>query len=89
MAVQMPPSDLSRAKVHDPDEGFPDSVELRVVWNGVEGPRERTLQISADQFFGRGTFGAPMSGDWLISAVERMRREGPPEIPTKRKPRKG
>ena len=87
MAIESTPSDLSRATSHDPDEGFPDSVQLRVVWNRANGPLERVMHISADQFFGRGAFGAPMSGDWMISAVERMRRQGAPEPTAKRKKR--
>jgi len=88
VAIDMPAGDLARAVSHDPNEGFPARVELRVVWRGSAGEAlERTMEISADQFFGRGAFGAPLSGDYVIQAIERMRRQGAPTIPQKRRRR--
>jgi len=88
MPIDLPQGDLARAVSHDPDHDFPDVVELRVIWNTRGGEsRERTIQISADQFFGRGGFGAPMSGDYVVQTIERLRRQGAPTGAQKRKRR--
>lgn len=76
--------DLSRAVTHEMDQSWPERVELRVVWK-IPGPDglpilvNRTQEITAAQFFGSG--GAPIAGDFVIGAIERMRRMGPPAIP--------
>lgn len=88
MAIEIPQGDLARTVSHEPDQEFPDRVELRVIWNDPSGlPRDRVMTISADQFFGHGAFGAPMSGDYLVQTIERMRRQGAPTVPPKRKRR--
>jgi hypothetical protein len=85
MAIQNPISDLARSKQHNPDETWPESVQLAVMWRDKNGnPLTRIEDISADQFFGRGGFGAPLTGEHLIMAIERMRRAGPP-VPIKPK----
>lgn len=85
MAIQNPISDLARSVQHNPDETWPESVQLAVRWVDKNGkPLTRIEDISADQFFGRGGFGAPLTGEHLIMAIERMRRAGPP-IPPKAK----
>lgn len=82
MAVERPQSDLERATSREPDQRYPDSVMLSVVWQDATGARyTRRIDIPADQFFGTGAFGAPITGDWVISAIERMRRQGPPSCP--------
>lgn len=53
---------------------FPDYVEIRLVW----GNKARGHKISADQFFGRGGIGAPLSGDAIIQHINRLRRMGKP-----------
>lgn len=85
MPIDTPLSDLSRARSNEPNERFPTSVALAVTWIDAAGNRHtRRLDIGADQFFGRGQFGAPITGDWMIQAIERMRREGPPARPEPR-----
>lgn len=84
-----PQSDLERAISHEPDQRFPDSVTVVVTWRDAAGnERSRKLDILGDQFFGRGTFGAPITGDWMVSAIERMRRQGPPAIAAKSPPQR-
>lgn len=79
MAIQNPISDLTRSVQHDPDETWPESVQLAVMWRDKNGkPLTRIEDISADRFFGRGAYGAPLEGAHLIMAIERMRRAGPP-----------
>jgi hypothetical protein len=82
MAYDYEPGDLIKAyrqgKVIDPNMDYPDSVRLVVVWDTDDGPVEQSMEISAAQFFGHsGGQGAPISGDYLISAIDRMRRMGP------------
>lgn len=79
MAMDFPVSDLSRAISHEPDDKWPASVELRVSWKTKGGKFvSRTINISGDEFFGLNGRGAPLTGDSLINAIERMRRMGAP-----------
>lgn len=78
MAISEPRSDTSRAIQHDPDQSWPTSVILQVGWQIGGVYRTRTHVISADEFFGRGPFGAPLPGDAVINTIEIMRRAGPP-----------
>jgi len=71
--------DLTRLQSHDADESWPTCIEITAIWSkdGSRRGRRRSIEINADQFFGRGAFGAPMSGEQLIAAVERLRKQGP------------
>lgn len=81
MVIQNPISDLARSKQHESDRVWPHEVKIAVHWKDAEGRiTVRSQAISADQFFGEGSFGAPLSGDWVISLIEKMRREGPPKF---------
>jgi hypothetical protein len=81
MAIQNPISDLARSKQHEPDRIWPHEVKIAVHWQDDKGRiTVRSEVISANQFFGEGSFGAPLSGDHVISMIERMRREGPPKF---------
>jgi len=78
-----PVSDTSRAKHHEPNRVYPEIIKIQLHWN-VEGhTRVRTELIDANRFFGLGQYGAPLEGAALISMIENMRREGPPEVPLK------
>lgn len=89
MPIDNPVSDTSRGVQHNPDESWPALVELTVTWNTKKGPMRRTELISADQFFGRGKYGAPVPAEFLTMAIERMRRAGPPQpVKLKRPSRK-
>jgi hypothetical protein len=78
MPLDEPIADTARGIQHEPDHSWPASVMLQVVWHEEGRNRIRTHVISADQFFGRGQFGAPMHGDSLVMLIEQMRRAGPP-----------
>lgn len=80
-------SDTSRAIQHDPDTSYPTSVTLLMTWNVNGLIRSREVAFSADQFFGHGQYGAPLPGDAVISAIERMRRAGPPVPQPLKRPR--
>lgn len=67
--------ELSRAPVHEVDEPWPELVEIVCYW-GPGRKKRRSIEISADQFFGLGGHGAPLSGDELIAMVNNLRRYG-------------
>ncbi len=76
MAIEMPASDLSRAKVSEPDQTWP--MELRVVASWGKN-RATSFVITMHEYFGLGQFGAPMNGDTLMQRIERLRRAGAPQ----------
>lgn len=81
MTIQNPVSDTSRAIQHESDQSWPESVKIQLLWRDAAGrAKVATQMISSDQFFGRGQFGAPMDGAYLIQTIERMRRAGPPKV---------
>lgn len=69
--------DLARCVTHEADDTWPSSIEIVAYWgppgNERRGKR-RSVSISADRFFGRKGFGAPMSGDELIRMINDLRR---------------
>ncbi len=76
--------DLARAVTHDPSDEWPTYLEIVAYW-GEGRRRRRSVEINADQFFGRGQFGAPMSGEQLIGMVEKLRKQGVGNAKSKRK----
>lgn len=81
MTIQNPISDLFRSIQHNPDETWPETVKIQLCWRDKSGRAKVATQIiSAEQFFGKGQYGAPLSGDQIIQTIERMRRAGPPKI---------
>lgn len=77
MTIHLPQGDLARCVAHEPDDTWPTMIEVVAYW-GKEGRKgkRRSIQIPADQFFGRGEYGAPVTGDQLIGMVDRLRRQG-------------
>lgn len=80
MAIDNPQSDTGRAIQHDPDQSWPSTVSIELRWQVGESTLVTNTVISADQFFGRGQFGAPLPGDAVIGMIENMRRAGPPSF---------
>jgi hypothetical protein len=78
MPSEIPAGDLANATTHEPDLSFPAEVQLRLVWKVNGRAFVRTMRITADEFFGRGASGAPISGDAIVQHIERMRKKGPP-----------
>lgn len=78
MSISLPQGDLARVKSQEPNTDWPHSVELRVGWM-AKGNKivYRTETITAADFFGSGS--APMSGERILAAIERMRRQGEPK----------
>lgn len=75
-------SDLARTKSIEADESYPTTVTLSLYWPcGPDGQvLMRSIGITADQYFGHGQYGAPIPAEFLVQQIERMRREGPPQI---------
>jgi hypothetical protein len=73
MAMTLPQGDLARCVVHERDDDWPTMIEI-VAYFGEKRRKRRSIEIPADQFFGRGAYGAPITGDQLISIIDRMRR---------------
>ncbi len=84
MAIDLPKSDLDRSKQHNPEQTWPYAVKIQVQWiDAQDRITVRTETISANQFFGTGSYGAPLEGQAIIQMIERMRREGPPKVERK------
>lgn len=67
--------ELARAINHDPDESWPSIIEIVAYWSddGSRRGLRRSIRISADEFYGRGQYGAPMQGDRLVKMIEQLR----------------
>ena len=73
----LPAGDLARVKSEEMSTEWPVMIEI-VAYFGREGRRgkRRSVEISADEFFGRGGgFNAPMTGDQVIGIINRLRRQ--------------
>ena len=82
--ADMPQSDLSRVVSHEPDQSWPTEVKITLTWKVPIVPGRTAVKtvrrdhtVSGDEFYGRGRYGAPMSGQSLVSAIERLRKTGP------------
>lgn len=67
--------DLAKTKTIESNEDWPTLIEI-VAYFGKDGRKgkRRSVEISADQFFGRKGYGAPIGGDQLIRMIEQLRR---------------
>lgn len=66
--------DLARVFSQEAEERWPTSIEIVAYYGEGKRRKRKSIQISADQFFGRGVYGAPLSGDQLIGMVHRLRK---------------
>lgn len=74
MAIDMPDSDLSRAKSSERARDWP--MEMRIVAQWAPN-RAKSFVITRDEYFGIGIHGAPMNGDQLMQKIENLRRAKP------------
>lgn len=80
--INLPAGDLARVISSEASEEWPSLIEIVAYWgtgdtggsSGVRRGKRRSVKIPADQFFGRGYYGAPMTGDQLIGMIDRLRR---------------
>jgi hypothetical protein len=75
MPANLPSGDLARASTHEANDEWPTLIEI-VAYFGPEGRKgkRRSIEIPADQFFGRKGYGAPLSGNQIIEMIEKLRR---------------
>lgn len=73
--VNIPAGDLARTVNHEANDVWPTSIEI-VAYFGENKRKSKRVVISADQFFGRGGYNAPLTGDQIIGMVDRLRRQG-------------
>ena len=74
MSANLPSGDLAR--VHEANDEWPTLIEI-VAYFGTDGRKgkRRSIEITADEFFGRKGFGAPLTGEQLIAKIDRLRRQ--------------
>ena len=68
------PGDLSRCVTHEANDDWPITLEIVAYWRQDRRGKRRSIEISADEFFGRKGYGAPMSGEALIMKINQLRR---------------
>lgn len=73
----LPAGDLARVKTTEINDDWPTMIEI-VAYFGKEGRKgkRRSIMISADEFFGRHGYGAPLTGDQIIRKIDQLRRMG-------------
>ena len=74
-----PTGELARTKSIELSETWPTMFEIVAYWGSPDAPRRKrtSIEITGDQFFGHGDYGAPLNGDQLIGMIDRLRRQGP------------
>ena len=70
----LPTGDLARCVTHEANEDWPVMIEIVAYW-GEKRTKRRSIGIPSNQFFGRGGYGAPMTGDQIIGIINRLRRD--------------
>ena len=71
--VEMPPSDLSRARSTEPSQDWPDKIIIVAHW----GRDSRHIEITKDEFFGLGYHGAPITGDQIFGKIKNLIKNKP------------
>jgi hypothetical protein len=72
----LPAGDLARTVNHEANDDWPTSIEIVAYYGADRRGKRKSVIVSADQFFGRNGYNAPLSGDQLILIMERLRRSG-------------
>jgi hypothetical protein len=72
----LPSGDLARVTTNEANDEWPTLIEIVAYFPPGEGRKgkRRSIEIPADQFFGRKGYGAPMSGNQVIEMIEKLRR---------------
>lgn len=67
--------DLARTINHEISDDWPTLIEIVAYFgpNGRKGKR-KSVEISADQFFGRNGYGAPMGADQFNLIINQLRK---------------
>lgn len=75
--VDMPQSDLSRARASEPAQQYPDELLILARW----GKAEVAIPITKEEFFGLGASGAPITGDTILQRINVLRQHAPKPNP--------
>jgi hypothetical protein len=70
----LPSGDLARTVNHEANDEWPTYIEVVAYYGKDRKGKRKSVTVSADQFFGRGGYNAPMTGDQFIQIVEKLRR---------------
>ena len=71
----LPSGDLARCITHEANDDWPVTLEIVAYWREDRRGKRKSIEINADEFFGRNGHGAPMSGEALLSKVDQLRRK--------------
>ena len=74
ISENLPSGDLARVVSHEANDDWPTSIEMVAYYGKDRKGKRKSVIISADQFFGRNGYNAPISGDQLILIMDRLRR---------------
>lgn len=72
--MEQPQGDLARAVNHEMNDDWPHSIEIVAYYGKDRRGTTRRVVIEADEFFGRGGYSAPLSGDQLIRIIDKLRK---------------
>ena len=72
--IELPPSNLSRAKVSEPSRDFPKELRIVVMWTNN---KSKTVTIPAAEYYGTAPYGAPMNGERLMQIIGNLLRQKP------------
>ena len=73
----IPSGELARAITHEPNDDYPTYVDIVAYYGERRKGYSKRVTITADQFFGRRGYGAPMTGDDMLRIIEKLRKAGP------------
>lgn len=74
--MDSPISDTARSIQHDPDRSWPTVLTIQARWpNGMTS----AVVIPPEQFFGTGSYGAPLHGDGILGMIKHLIGRGAPE----------
>ncbi len=73
MPIDMPSSDLSRARSIEPANDYPARLIIVAHW----GKDSRHVEITKHEFFGTGSFGAPINGDQIFGKIKQLIKNKP------------
>ena len=79
MTINLPESnqlagDLARCKTLESNDEWPTFIEVVAYYGKDRKGKRKAVTISADQFFGRNGYNAPMGAEQLLLIIDRLRR---------------
>ena len=68
----LPQDQMTRIHAVERNTDWPDSMEIVASW--CDGTKLKVIEITREQFFGLGSHGAPLTGQALISMIDKLRQ---------------